>query len=504
VHGWSDTAPFLERELKFSPGPSFELPDVGEPGLGLVADAPVTKKLIAAYFDTADLRLARAGASLRHRDDEGWMVKLPVAHGEGLDRLEHLVPGDADAPPAAAVGLILSLARSAPLQLIARINTVRRRVVVRDAGGAKVAEVDDDEVSVIDGVRLAARFREVEVELAEGVDGRVATALARKLQAAGAGPPDPVPKIVRAVGPRALEPADLAPPRHLDLASTPREVLTAAVARSVARLVEHDPGVRIGADDEAVHQARVATRRLRSDLRTFRRAIDEQWSESLREELGWLGERLGRVRDADVLLARLESSLDELPHADARGASDLLDTLRAERSHARDDLVIVLGSERYLALLDRLVEATHGVPPSSNPDDDFDLELEGFVKKPWKRLRDAVDVLDDDPPDEELHAVRIRAKRARYAAEAVAPACGHDARRFAKRITEVQDVLGEHQDAVVAEHWLRSQLTNATSGPMLFVAGELAALERAAGRAARNRFPQVWRRARRRHLRAWL
>ena len=431
------------------------------------------------------------------------MVKLPVAHGDALERLEHLIPGDSDEPPPAATALILSIVRSAPLQLIARINTVRHRIVVRDADGAEVAEIDDDEVSVIDGVRLAARFREIELELAEGTDDQIAAALTRKLQAAGAGRPDPVPKIVRAVGPRALEPPDIALPGPLDLASTPREVLTSAIARSVAKLVQRDPGVRIDADDEAVHQARVATRRLRSDLRTFRDALDMHWSEPLRDELKWLGERLGRVRDADVLLARLEEHLDALPHADANGATELLDTLRTERAQARDELLTAMGSERYLSLLDRLVAATHGVPPS--PDgDDLDAELEDVVQRPWKKLRNAVESLDDDPPDEELHEVRIRAKRARYAAEAVSPACGRDARRFAKRMTDVQDVLGEHQDAVVAEQWLRSQLSVTASGPMLFVAGELAAVERAASRAARARFPQVWQRARRKRLRRWL
>ena len=494
----------LERELKFSPGPSFELPDLDDPALGFHADEPVTSKLVAAYFDTTDLRLAHAGASLRHRNDEGWLVKLPVARGDGLVRFEHPIPGDGDEPPREAVELVLAIARSAPLQLVARLNTLRRRVVVRDDSGAQVAEIDDDEVSVIDGVRLTARFRELEVELAEDADDRVADALAQRLQAAGAGPPDPVPKVVRAIGPRALDAPDIAPPHKLDLASTPREVLTAAIARSVARLVEHDPGVRVGDDDEAVHQARVATRRLRSDLRTFRRAIDVHWSEPLRDELKWLGERLGEVRDADVLLSRLEVSLDALPHADADGAEQLLDTLRHERAHVRDALLVEMGSPRYLALLDRLVEASHGVPSAPDRYDVDDMELEALVRRPWKRLRDAVNALDDDPPDEELHEVRIRAKRARYAAEAVAPAVGRDAKRFAKRITEVQDILGEHQDAVVAEHWLRAQLGSTSSGPMLFVAGELAAVERAAGRTARNRFPQVWRRAKRRHLRDWL
>ena len=98
------------------------------------------------------------------------------------------------------------------------------------------------------------------------------------------------------------------------------------------------------------------------------------------------------------------------------------------------------------------------------------------MRKPWKKLRAAVNDLGEDPPDEELHAVRIRAKRCRYAAEAVAPAVGKPAKQFAAAVEQVQEVLGEHQDAVVAGQWLR---THAADGggrvERAFVAGELAA-----------------------------
>ena len=97
------------------------------------------------------------------------------------------------------------------------------------------------------------------------------------------------------------------PPPPLDFASTPTDVVRAAIARSTARLLAHDPGVRLGDDPEDVHQARVATRRMRSDLRTFRRVLDEDWDESMRDELKWLGGLLGAVRDTDVLLDRLEA-----------------------------------------------------------------------------------------------------------------------------------------------------------------------------------------------------
>jgi CHAD domain-containing protein len=494
----------LERELKFSPGPTFTMPDLADSAHGIGTDAPVTIKLVASYFDTPDLRLARAGASLRHRNDEGWLVKLPVERDEGLTRVEQRVPGDGDTPPDAAIDLVRALARSAPIQLIARLNTLRTIIVVRDALGAQVAEIADDEVSVIDGVRLAARFREIEVELTEGADEEIVARLGKRLQTSGAGRPDPIPKIVRAIGPRALDPPDVEPARPLDLASTALEVVTAAVANSTARLIANDPGVRLGEDSEAVHQARVATRRLRSDLRTFRIVLDEQWSEPLRAELKWLGERLGEVRDADVLLERLDAQLDALPHADAIGARDLLDTLRTQRSTARDALLITMRSDRYVGLLDRLVDASHEVPASPDRDDLDEIELEELVRPPWKKLRRAVEELDHDPPDQALHDVRIRAKRVRYAAEAVAPAIGREAKKFAKRIAEVQTTLGDHQDAVVAEQWLRDQLHPTSSGPMLFVAGELAAIERAAARNSRAQFPAVWRRARHKRLRDWL
>jgi CHAD domain-containing protein len=108
--------------------------------------------------------------------------------------------------------------------------------------------------------------------------------------------------------------------------------------------------------------------------------------------------------------------------------------------------------------------------------------------------------LEDDPGDHELHRVRIRAKRARYAAEAVAPVFGKRAKEFARAMADVQDVLGEHQDAVVAGEWLRAH----AAGAGAFVAGELVATEREAARAARDEWPRVWARGRRKRLRRWM
>jgi CHAD domain-containing protein len=496
----------VEYEFKFSPGPLFQIPDLSTVK-GLHPDAPETIRLQATYFDTDDFRLSRAGASLRYRSPEGWTVKLPVAKDTGaLTRDEIHLEGEPGEPPQAAVDLVLALIRRKPLTAVARLNTVRNRVVLRDEHGAKIGEVVDDEVSLLDGVRLAARFRELEVELDESAPSALVAALVARLRAAGAGHPDPVPKIVRALGPRAADPPDLEPPPQLDELSTPAEVMQAAIATSTLRLIGNDPGVRIGTDPEPVHQARVAPRRLRSDLRTFGSVLSEEWSDPIRAELKWIGGLLGDVRDTEVLLDRLEGRLAELPATDIDDGKQLLDELSERREHNRAELLQAMRSDRYLALLDTLVDAARA--PKFSDDlyadedgEDDELELADFVRKPWRKLRKAVKALGPQPGDHELHQVRIRAKRCRYAAEAVAPAIGKGARGFARAMASVQDVLGEHQDAVVAGQWLRSHATGTTA----FVAGELVAVERAAARvAAREQWQKVWAQARRKKLRRWM
>ena len=491
----------VERELKFIAARDLDLASVvASVHHDLIADEPETRQLHASYFDTSDLRLARAGASLRHRDDDGWTVKLARPSGVALERSELHVDGPAGDPPAAAVDLVHALIRRAPLQLAAHLDTTRTRIVLRDADGEMLAELVDDDVSVHNGsASSTTEFRELEVEFAAGTSAELVDRIAEYLRRSGAGEPEHLSKIARALGPRALDAPDLVPPSDLDFASTPTEVLRAAIARSTARLLAHDPGVRLGADPEDVHQARVATRRIRSDLRTFREVVDPGWDESLRSELEWLGDLLGVVRDTDVLLDRLEARVTSLDPADQPLGAQLLDGLRTQRSAARDELLAGLRSDRYLDLLERLLAASRAVPSSVA---DLELDLGDVVAKPWKKLRKAVKALGDDPPDEELHKVRIRAKRARYAAEAVTPALGKGAKRFASAVADLQDVLGEHQDAVVAGQWLRDHRSDDVS--TAFVAGRLAGIEDAAAQASREEWESVWKKARRPKLRKWM
>ena len=250
--------------------------------------------------------------------------------------------------------------------------------------------------------------------------------------------------------------------------------------------------MRLGTDSEGVHQARVATRRMRSDLRTFRALLDPDWVAELRAELGWLGSEFGHARDADVLLDRLARRAQSLTAASADGAAEVLAGLERRRAEAHATLLTTLSSERYLNLIDRLIAAAQapalldgeGGRPAAKV-------LAPIVRRAWRPLEKHVSGLADHPSDEDLHEIRILAKRCRYAAEACAQTLGKRTHNLAHAAANLQDVLGELGDAVLAESWLRDFAAE-SSPTAAFAAGELAALERAAAGTARSSWPTAW------------
>lgn len=492
-----------EREVKLGAGPAFHLPELAGVVEGITADAPETVRLETVYYDTPDLRLARWGVSLRRRAGEGWTLKLaPSKTGALLERDELTFEGAGSKPPPAAVDVVRAYVRNSELVPVARLSTVRKRVRLNDAAGARVAEVVDDEVSVRDGRRVAARFREIEVEVAgsNGSADAVVDPLVKRLRGAGAGAPDPTPKHIRAIGPRAVEPPEVAA-QPLAAAATARDVIKNSLADAVANLLHHDPLVRTGRDPEAVHQARVATRKLRSNLRTFGPLLDLEWAEPLRSELGWIAASLGAVRDEEVLLGRLRERAATLPPTDSRSAASLLKVLETEIDTLRNTLDEAMDSNRYIELLDRLVVGAHDPRTLPEADQPAAAVLPALATTPWRRLRSAVGRLPDLPSDPELHRIRILAKRARYAAEAVAPVAGPDAAAFGRAAARLQTVLGEHQDSVTAQAWLRAARV---TGRRAFVAGELIALEHVAANRSRADWPKAWKALDRKKVRDWM
>jgi CHAD domain-containing protein len=244
-------------------------------------------------------------------------------------------------------------------------------------------------------------------------------------------------------------------------------------------------------DPDAVHDLRVALRRTRAVLRAARDLFDPDWVDRLRDELKWLGGELGQVRDLDVLIAHLRSERDEV----GPDATPVIRRLERERKAARRRAVAALDSGRYLELLDDLRIAVD-YPPVQKPD----LDLSRVASKEFAKLRREVAALGQSPTDEALHQVRIRGKRARYAAELAEPVVGKPATKFVKAAKRFQDVVGEHQDAVVAERRIRAF---AQSADAAFGAGRLVERERARRARMRAAFPAVWKRLERRGRRAW-
>jgi CHAD domain-containing protein len=452
--------------------------------------------LCATYWDTPDLRLARAGVTVRHRTGEDgppWQVKIPLDRDA---REELAFAGGDDAPPPEAAVLVTAWARGADLEPVAELTTHRSTFGLYpsdDAGPVPtLVEVVDDEVAV-SSAGADSTFREIEVERKDG-ERDLLDLVDAALIAHGAVPGELVPKLVRALGPRLPEPPAAA---QLTPSSPAADVLTAALRRTVARLQRHDPLVRRRAED-AVHQMRVCCRRLRSDLRTFRSMLDEEWTRGLREELTWLAARLGAVRDSEVLRARLRRTALAEPLAPLpTDPIDRVDADLATRDMAAwDALDAALISERYLTLLDGLVDAA--ARPRLRPEATGSAEevLTPLIAKEWTHLRKrAVRLAADDPVDV-WHQARIYAKRARYAAEAAAPALGGDAERLGKGIAAVQDVLGEHQDAAVAvEVWHQVTERHPDDPGLVLVCGRLMEREWNAVRGARADFPATWRKA---------
>lgn len=227
------------------------------------------------------------------------------------------------------------------------------------------------------------------------------------------------------------------------------EVYRRAFAASVVDLVSSDRGVRTTNDPEAVHEARVALRRLRSYLWTFRPILDVHWANSLRERMRWLDDRLGKTRDLDVLVAALERRVAE-PSTNGAPSQELLERLRAERDEGHASVHASLREPRYLALMEEIVGAARSPRFTDDAARPARKTARKLVRKVWRRARRRVRAYEQDPGERTLHAIRIKAKHVRYAAECFAPLAGKCAKRLARRAGRLQTLLGDHRDAVAA------------------------------------------------------
>ena len=254
-------------------------------------------------------------------------------------------------------------------------------------------------------------------------------------------------------------------------------------------LLVHDPGVRLDRDAENLHQHRVAARRTRAFVRAVRRYVDADWRRAVSDALGELGRSTGPVRDLDVLLDHVRAELTALDPRDRDAGEALVGELERVRAAARRALLDALDGDGY-----RLVLARLNLPPRLAPGVE-EIPLGDVARGEFRRLLRSIDKLGKRPDESAIHPLRIALKRARYAAELAAPE-GGARRRFLADARILQDLLGEHQDAIVAEQRLREVAVTDESTGAAFVAGRLA--ERQLQRRARvtELLPAAWKRLR--------
>jgi CHAD domain-containing protein len=389
-----------------------------------------------SFYDLPGRRLTLAGATLSRRLDNGrgiWRLEAPRPDGALLE-LEGL-GGPMALPKQIGRALPAFLRGDRPEQFL--------RLRIHPAGG------DRNDIEVLEGMPSNG-------SLVIGPGGLGATVLELVGESADA-PDGPIGRL--------------------------RTVL----ARQYAEILRHDPGVRLDLDPEDVHRMRVAARRGSAVLRAARPLLDPDWSEPLRAELKWLGGSLGARRDLDVLVARLREQVVRLEQPEQGAAETLVDALEQERVAAQFFAVEALASPRYFNLLDTLEAGARGPRVRRS-----EVSLSTLAAKEFRRLRKAAAAIGPESSDAELHRARILGKRARYAAEFAEPELGKAGRRFVARAKAFQDILGAHQDAIVAEARLRS-LLGSTAGPgAAFAAGRLVEQERERRREMREALPRAW------------
>jgi CHAD domain-containing protein/uncharacterized protein YjbK len=463
--------------LKYSVGRS--LPSLRDlPGVSDV-DGPRVEKLDAVYFDTADLRLAQHGVTLRRRtggEDAGWHLKVPA----GADsRTELRLPLDSgaatNAPPGELTELTFGMTRGFAIRPVVQIKTTRQVWLLLGSKGRPLAEVAADKVSArrLDEESGVDEWRELEVELA---DPGALSDFDRALRHAGLRRAPHSSKLARAL------PVPAAP----SFGSSAGDAVLAYVRAQFEKLVTEDLRVRRDAPD-SVHRMRVASRRLRSALRVYSRLLPD--TKRLRADLQWLGRRLSEARDVEVQEAHLRDEVASLPESLVVGpvAARLTRHFGPVAAAARAMVLETLRDKRYRRMLDSIDRLLASPVPHSG-------KLSKHVRRAYRKTRRRL-------ADDTLHRTRKAAKRYRYALEVAEPVVGKKAGKARKAAKELTKVLGEHQDGVMAQPLLRELGMQAhLAGENGFTFGMLCERERARCAEVERVYPKYWKRVRKTRL----
>ena len=469
-----------DRANPYAVGLDFSLPDLGGlvPAGGRIetGDANPTR----LYYDTADRDLLRHHITLAHHTDgtdTGWRLMVPADKARTDIRTS---AATGDAVPEELATLVTGIALGESLRQMAAVSTTRRTHRVLDRDEHLLAEVTDDVVhaTVSGDAALISEWREVDVDLGDGVGRSLLTKIDKRLTRAGASPSMHASTLGRAL-------TGDHTPDGANSGSPAREAITRYLDAQVQAIVAGDVWLRRGLDP--IHSTRVGIRRFRSTLRVFKTLFDAEPAAHLDAELSWYAGVLGEVRDRQVQRARFTGAVADLPSelvmgpVAARIENDLLAEQYRYLGHAMD----ALDSDRYRDLI-ATVGRWRTTPPWTAPA--TDSAVTKATRKAGRKANKRLTATVADPDDAALHRARKAAKRARYAAELAAPVLGKKkAKKESKKYKKIQTILGEHQDSVVAAQTLRALGARAgnTPGENGFAFGLLYGLELQAAQRAR-------------------
>lgn len=466
---------------------------------GLTMRSKPAKRLVDTYLDTGDWRVSRAGLVLRIRRRAGSEQPAPVdaIGGEvtlkdrspavaGLrQRLEVTEPlpsgGLRALGPDGPVGRRLhALAGGRPLEQLFEVRT-RRRTFELHAGDQAVGELAlDDTVIDVAGGGKPLRMQRVEVEVQPSFVARLAP-MVERLRAECGLQPAAVSKFEAGLLGSGLvvPPAPDLGPTTLSPVPGIAELAFVVLRRHLGAMLDHEPGTRLGEDPEELHDMRVATRRMRAALDLFSEVLPAR-ATNVRAELGWVADALGRVRDLDVQLERIEQSAASPTSPQTSSAlKELAELLTHRRSEARAALLACLDSARYDRLVASFAAMLRRGPlrrpaPANAP---AVLAAPDLVRARHRAVAKAAKAARRSGNLDDFHKLRIRGKRLRYAVEFVSELYGSHARRYVRAVVELQDVLGSMQDARVAVEQLHSLAVVEDGGlsrETVFVLGGLA------------------------------
>jgi CHAD domain-containing protein len=485
-------------ERKYDPAAGTQLPDLsGLPKVARVA-GPERQELEAIYFDTADLALAAGRITLRRRtggDDAGWHLKLPAGSDERREVRRPLGRATRN-PPQELRKAVLAFTRGAPLVPVATLRTTRITKRLLAADGSCLAEFCEDEVKAFQDAsgHTLLTWREWEVELVDG-SKRLLDRVDTLLSSVGAAPAAAPSKLARVLGDRVASAPPPARPRRQGPVGA---VLQVRLAEQVEALKRRDIDVRRDTHD-GVHQMRVAMRRLRSALATFRPLVDREVTDPLRQELQWVAGMLGAARDAEVMRQRLDQMVATQPVELVIGgvSARIQHTLGNRYREGLASAVKAMESARYFDLLEGLDVLVADPPWTPLAEERVIDVLPSLLRDDWKRLRKAVAAVEaateQATRDVALHESRKAAKRLRYAAEAARPVLGKDAKHVSRAAKAAQTLLGEHHDSVVTRSVLRELGVQAhLDGDSAFTFGLLYGLEQWRADALEEKFGCMW------------